>query len=372
MRDLLPDNAWRWALFGAAGYATAQAMIFDTTILTDGIYASLYVIASSILVRAARQKTTHWVPIYLAGLLLGLAFLFREATLVASLAFVPLGLLAVRGVAGRWRWCHPPVGLYAPMIALAALHMVWNEYRSGAAFITTGARTGILQPLFKMAGRGAPIFNGDSSLDVNARAVFTDYSYADVLNLNRAMVPGQVTAIELARLVQARYLETMRRHPGSVVAYALSDLRLDRRAVALINPARSVVHLEEFKASASLGGVTSRMRRAKAERSPVLLFCGFIELTFTAIAATLAILAFLVFPVRFALRLVRRVAIPDLWMILAAGWLLYFGFTWFYAMIRIEDRYLIGVTPMALIIGLAMARDLWLRVAAPGEVRLPN
>lgn len=366
-RRVLPH--WRWALAGAAGFGLSQAVVFDVMVLTDGIYGSIIAIAAGSLGVSAVERSCSGPRILFAGVLLCFAFLIRESTLVLGLAFLPLVAVAAYRSTGRLFASGAAMAIFmAPILITAAAYVVWNQYRSEAPFVTTGARTAYLLPLVRIAEGGLPIFDGSGAFDETVRATLRDFTYEDVLNINRELGRKGWTAIEISQAVSEKYRQTVFRFPGALASYAARELRLERRTLSLAHPVRSFVHLEEFKHSGSLGGLSKRIRQAIDTGDLGLSMVVALELAFNAVAIVLGVLAFIVFPIRYLGALVLRAPMPDVWHVVAAAWLLYAGFISAYAMIRVEDRYLIGVAPMMLLAALVMAADVvdklrnrWLR-----------
>lgn len=350
---------WAWAYFAAGCYATSQALVFDAFILTDGMYGSIIAMTAALVGWAACDRDRKLWPVCVSGILLCAAFLIREATLLLALTFMPLVFLAAS------KDCRTPaafIRVFAvfllPLLCVAAGYVAWNQLRSDAPFVTTGMRTAALFPLVRIAGTGVPVFDGQGPLDEAARATLRHYSYDEVLAINRAMESKGMTGYEIDREARAKYWRSLFRFPMEFLGYALSETGLERRAVSLANPVRSVAHLEEFRADGQLGGFRSRMRRAFEGGHYWLGAVALVEVLFSAAAIGLGVLAYAVFPLRYLAALVSKAPMPEKWHVLGAAWALYFGFLGAYSMIRMEDRYLIGVAPMALLVGLAMAEDI--------------
>lgn len=357
LRDLFDD--WRWALFAVSCYAAGLPLVFDAFLLTDGIYGNIVAIIVATLGGLALRCSGSASKIATIGGALACAFLVREATLQLVVAFLPLLALAARE--GFWSRTQSLVLFALPLFVVAATYMCWNNYRSNAFFVTTGMRTAALLPLVQVAGRGALIFDGDSRLDQAARSVLVGFSYDEVLLINRRLEVLGMSGAEIDREVREKYWKSLLRFPGEFSQHAFRELGLHKRALVLANPIRSAVHLEEFRAKGELAGLGSRVRRAIAGGHYWLGGIVAIELMFSVISVAIGFLAFVVFPVRFVIVLIRQKRLSRRWLILGALWLLYITFLTAYAMIRVEDRYLIGVLPAILAVGLAMARDVLVR-----------
>lgn len=74
----------------------------------------------------------------------------------------------------------------------------------------------------------------------------------------------------------------------------------------------------------------------------------------------LGALAAFIFPVLYLLRLTGlRSDIPPGWHVLAGLWAAYFGTACLWALIRLEDRYVLGVAPYLLLVGHCTTRMIW-------------
>lgn len=353
LREALVD--WRWAFFAALCYATGLPLVFDTFILTDGVYGSVIAIAVASLGRSAIRGGTTAVQAILVGTMLASAFLIREATLQLVLAFVPL--LVIGACGGTCARIRSVLLLALPVFVVAGLYMSWNQYRSNAYFVTTGMRTAALLPLLEIAGQGAPVFDGDSRLDQAARPFVGKFSFEEVSQINRRLEAQGFSAIEVDRDVRRKYWQSLFRFPQAFARHASGHFNLHKRSLVFANPVRSVVHLEEFREHGELAGLASRVRKGILEGRYWLGLVVLIELAFSLISVLIGFFAFVVFPVRFAAIVIREKSLPRNWGILGALWLLYFTFLGAYAMVYVEDRYLIGALPAILAVGFVMAKD---------------
>ena len=345
---------WIWAFVCCAGFATSQAVIFDLMILTDGIYGSLVLLAAALLGLAAFVRQSSRYLIWASGITLAGAFLIRESTQILIVGFLPLLFVAARAQKkGALAPLALAAGFAAPLFIVAAGYMTWNEYRSDAAFITTGMRTAALLPLVRIAGEGYPVFDGDSPLDDTVRQTARDFTYDDVLRINTALVASGMSAIEVDRAARAKFWQTLWRFPGGFTRYALGELHPVLRMLALFNPVRTAIHLKEFVVEGSLGGFERRARTAVGDRNLGKLALVAAEVASSFLSVCFGALAYAVFPMQYVTR--RRTERRTLrWQLLACAWLLYFSFIGAYSVIRIEDRYLIGVAPMALLVAIAV------------------
>jgi hypothetical protein len=353
LREALGD--WRWAFFATLCYATGLPLVFDTFILTDGVYGSVIAIAVASLGRLAIRGGSSAAQAVLVGVVLASAFLIREATLQLALAFVPLLVAGASG--GAYARIRSLLLLALPVFVVAGLYMSWNQYRSNAYFVTTGMRTAALLPLLEIARQGAPVFDGDSRLDQAARPLLGKSSFEEVLQINRRLEAQGFSAIEADREVRRKYWQSLFRFPLAFARHALGHFNLHKRSLVFANPVRSAVHLEEFRERGELAGLASRVRKGILEGHYWLGLVVFVELAFSLISVLIGFFAFVVFPVRFAATVIREKSLPRKWGILGALWLLYFTFLGAYSMVYVEDRYLIGALPAILAVGLVMAKD---------------
>lgn len=358
LREALGD--WRWAFFATLCYATGLPLVFDAFILTDGAYGSLIAIAVASLGRLAIRGGGTAAQAGLVGVVLASAFLIREATLQLALAFVPLLVVGASG--GAYARIRSLLLLALPVFVVSGLYMSWNQYRSNAYFVTTGMRTAALLPLLEIARQGAPVFDGDSRLEQAARPYVGKSSFEEVLQINRRLEAQGVSAIEADREVRRKYWQSLFRFPQAFARHALGHFNLHKRSLVFANPVRSAVHLEEFREHGELAGLASRVRKGINEGHYLLGLVVLIELVFSLISLLIGFFAFVVFPVRFAATVIREKSPPRKWGILGALWLLYFTFLWAYAMVYVEDRYLIGALPAILAVGFAMGMDALSRV----------
>lgn len=129
----------RWAVVAVAGTTTLMAV--DLSILTDGLYASVFtcVVATAFLDVLKRRALTIRALLWAGA---GLAFMgaLRESALYCVLIFLPVAVAWIvscgRGTLARRAL---QLGLLLlPFVAVTTATKCWNQQRIGAAVLSTG------------------------------------------------------------------------------------------------------------------------------------------------------------------------------------------------------------------------------------------
>ena len=147
------------ALAGVGIYMLSFPLLFDQSLLSDSLHASLFVIAVCLLVGDIRSRhTLRFTTAALAGGLLALAFLMREALQILVIALMPL-LAVAAWSAGRaaWRRSALACGLVLlPLVVTVQAYEAWNVYRTGVRFVSTTAQFNMPLALEEVAARPPP------------------------------------------------------------------------------------------------------------------------------------------------------------------------------------------------------------------------
>jgi hypothetical protein len=347
----------------AAAFAGSGMLVYDLHILTDALYGSILAAAIALLVRSACFRPGGTGGAAVAGALLALAFLVRDFTLYLLPALAPLAILSVM------RLSLAPVAraaglalVFAPVVVLAAGYAGWNLYRSGEAYITTAGQTAALLPLVRAAERGVPVFDGETPLDRAAAARLSGQGYADVLAINRDLAVQGMSALEVNRMVRARYMAMLAAHPMEFAAMALRELRLERRVARLTNPLRSAYELDAFARGETVRNGSVRFAEARAAGSALPVIVVGAERAVTLVVTVAGALGVIGLPLALiAAPLTRGRFVPPDPLLASALWLVYMGSAATYALVSLEDRYLLGVVPWMVLVALLLARSLMRR-----------
>lgn len=352
----------RWGLAGGLAYALSLPLVLDQMILTDSIAGSLLALAAGLLalrIAAGRRLTA---PAALGiGLLLLLAFLVREATLIlAGVGILPLALLAA--VADRlplragallrrppWRAGLVALLVVLPLLAGAQGYRQWNQSRFGVAFITTAAQTTIPQAMAIVAQRHPAIFDRSQLFDRVAADSFVTYDFSEIWTISQRLhAEYGLTADRIAAAAYDSYFRAWRRAPLQMLRIPLHHLRPGSMR-AWLQPVPAVLLLDLW----ATGQGASLRRDILAGRwslAPVYLL--------DLLCVVVAMPVFAAFLLGTPWRLWRQGLTPaaaacfGLWALFLA---LYAG----YALVHLEPRYLVGVMPALTAVGMCNMIDLW-------------
>ena len=323
------------ALMPAMGFA----VVAQVSVMTDALYGALASLAALTLVFAAVDGRAVG-RVALAGLLLGLATLLREATVYLVLAFLPAAVTAMpRRPVMALALLLLPTGLAAGgMVAL-------NQARSGKPVLTTTRQIVMVQALLPLVKRDVPVFDGEDAFDRAARRFVVPQGYEGIAPMLEALHAEEgLTAPQLAALATARYWRAWRRHPAEMLRGMM--VRFPARFLAApFQPVDSIVQVQRYAAAPAveitrLDRQWQRLRAGEAAGGFWLAATALSRAIGTAIGV-MAILAPLV--------LFRR---GHPWRgPLFGTWLVAAGFVGVYLPVHIELRYVVPIVPLLALLG---------------------
>jgi hypothetical protein len=213
----------RAALLAAAGHAGALTILYDQSLLSDSLYASLFIICWAVpLVAFLRHRPMRLAVLAVLGALYGYSCLQRGTGLVFLALVVPaVAAWTWRGAHG-WRRVAALVAFLVPVALVTGGDMAWNRMRTGHWLMTTGAQYVMIQPMMKAAGRGHAVFDGDTPIDALAAKYLRTYEYGEI----GAVVEGLFTeygldAIQSAELHKKVFVRAWLTHPLAMVQNTL-------------------------------------------------------------------------------------------------------------------------------------------------------
>jgi len=192
------------ALLPAVGL-TVYAQI---ALMTDALYATLATGAAlSLLIGGLAGAGLR--PVLLAGGLLGLGCLLREATPYLALGYLPAAAIA----AGQGRRLLGMALLYGPVLLVASGMAAAMYQRAGIATLSTSRQIVMVQAVLPLLKRGVPVYDGDDLFDTTARETVGRLGYQGIDPLIARLFAAGMTSPDIAATASARYARTWRRHP---------------------------------------------------------------------------------------------------------------------------------------------------------------
>jgi hypothetical protein len=213
------------ALVAAILYTFSGSMLWDNSLLSDSIYASLFNI---VVLTLLGQVIGSWrlSRFGVAGLavLWGYSILTRDSGLYFT--FIPLILLLAGTISDKGRIerrsdqaAQQAIVFLVIVGGMVGGYVLLNWYRTGEAFFGITGVENWLRPVFDMARYGyAQPFSGDDLVSQTVRETMTQYDLAaqkqffDALHARCRCTPTQMQS-----LVFAKYLSAVWQHP---IAYA--------------------------------------------------------------------------------------------------------------------------------------------------------
>jgi hypothetical protein len=349
---LVRDVSIRYAVLALA--AVSGASLYDDVILSDSLYASLFILVTFAIVLDMTGRVRLGAGA-LAGLGMawGLSIWIRDVGLYFTL-FPLIGVvLAGRLRSHRTRALLAALAAFlAPALALVALHMLWNAHRTGHAFLSVAASVNWLWPSTNIAtlGLGDP-FDGSDLVSQAARSHAIKPGLAGMYRLVAILWRDYgLDPSEIGRATFSHFVGMLAHHPFAYLASVAANFQLERLADFLLNPLANFNDFLQLGPTATpriIPGV--RELHAMPQAAAIWHAALFGPLLLALEIAALAGLAVITLgtPVM-ALRRWRR-ALRGRAAAAAYLWLTFMGLTGAYALLHLEMRYVLPVIPAALV-----------------------
>ena len=350
----LPDLVRRsWLRYAVLVFAALSgASLYDQVILSDSLYASLFIVVVFTIALALTGRIRLGGGVLLGlGTAWGCSIWLRDVGLYFTV-FPLLGLLLagwVRQVKARTALA-ALAAFTAPVLLLVALHMSWNWHRTGHAFMSVTDSVNWLWPSTNIAtlGLGDPYDGSDlvsrvaRSRDI-APGLGGMYRLVNVLWRDYGLDPAEIDHATF------EHFEIMLgRHPFAYLVSVAYNLQPERVADLLLNPLANFNDFLQLGPTASpriVPGVRELMRMVREDLIWHAAFFG----PFLFVLGTLALagLAAIVFatPIMALRRWRGERGRPQA---VAFLWLSFVGVVGAYALLHLEMRYLLPVVPAAL------------------------
>jgi hypothetical protein len=341
------------AAFAALAPAVGFAVVAQISVMTDALYSALISLAAFALLFSALGTGAARLVV-LAGILIGIATLIREATVFLALAFVPAALLALPSR----RWAAAPILLGPAFLAAIAIIAI-NYPRAGVPMLSATRQIVMVQALLPLVKRDVPVFDSEEPFDVAARRFVVSRGYDGIMPMLESLhAESGMRAPDLSSAATDRYWRAWRNHPLEMLRAMMVRFPI-RFLAAPFQP------LDTAEQAARYAGVQPpditridvQWRRLRSG-DPM----GGIWLTLTgvtrAIGMTIGILS-MIAPV-----LLCRRRDPRCWPILGL-WLICAGFVAVYLPVHIELRYLIPIVPLTSLMAATVLVSLKSPVGAP-------
>lgn len=328
------------ALAAALMPVAGIAMVAQVMVMTDALYGALFTVAGLLLLRAGLAGGRPGA-VALAGLLLGLATLVREATPYLMLGFLPAAAVA----AGPGRRILGVALATLPVAAACAALMADNYTRSGHAFLSTSRQIVMVQALLPLMRRGVPVFHGEDTFDRAAREIVVSGGYEAIPEFHSRLFAEGFDAPAMAAAASERYARAWREHPFEMLRAVAVRLPIKMFWIPFM-PIEAVaeLHLRIGEVRPWFARDGDLMRRVSAGSALAVLL---LALLWAERAVGLAVAAAAILVPALLARHDSR------WWPLTGLWLGCAGFYGVYAPVHIEQRYLLSVVPLMCLLGVA-------------------
>ncbi len=328
-------------------------VVLELAVIPDALYAALAAGAAFALLRH-RPRT--------AGLLLALALLLREATVVLMVFYAPLAWLE-----GRPRLCPGPTNstgskglkplaglgraqpclflLLPPLLAATSL-ITWNVSRGAGPVLTTSRQVVMLQAILPLLPHHPDVLGANTPFEQLARATLSGPGGMDRMNdLQRQLGAADWTAPRIATAASAAYASTWAHHPLAMLGATVGAIRHEYLAMPF-QPIDTLGALAVYAGwpRPSFDRLNILWPRAR-HGDPAATLLILLDVA-TRLAGTAIGLAGLIGP-----------WLPGRAWRLRALWCIPVGFVAVYAPVHIETRYLAPVVPLITLLAAASLRQ---------------
>ena len=329
----------------------------------DSIHASLVIIAVCLLSKNIGSRLPmRPAHAALAGALLALAFLLRDAMQFLFVVFLPVlaaRMLATRG--GAIRSLATCLALLLPLLATVEAYKSWNYYRSGERFVAPIGQLTILDFFTRAAQFDPDVLGGDTTLEIVARRQVRDRD-PKVLNIaygvSYELFDRGYRATDVAKTSYALYFKNWRERPSAM--FKVIRAHVSERLLKLaFRPLTSVCQTVEWATMVKQCPDERVLMRAalsgfagESLATPALFVLGSCE-RIISIGVSLAFILGAPLMLVFGLRRLGLAVDPSVLLSPRSGrWLS--GWTAAYAAVVMEERYLAPIVPFVIVSGLAV------------------
>jgi len=354
----------RAALLAAGGHAFALTMLYDQSLLSDSLYASLFVICWSVpLIAFVRRRPVCLAVLAGLGLLYGFSCLQRGTGLLFLVLVLP-------GVAAwAWRGAHgvrrltAVVAFLAPVVAITGGDMAWNHARTGQWVMTTGAQFVMIQPMVKATGRGFNVFDGDTPIDALARKYLRTYEYDEVGPIVQGLFSEYgLNAIQSAELHKQVFKRAWLHHPGAMAHNMLQNFN-NSIFLQFFDPLDSALFYSRLVTGERLFPGFGPAWQTVRGGNPLPLIA-IVAVSLCRAIAYLAFATLLVGGLVMVVRALRRRRLSEAEWLALGLWALFFGYTGVLCAIHMVGRFLPAALPAGLIAALFFAKQARTALAA--------
>jgi len=233
-RQMAPGS--RWIAGAAVGfYFTSVTLLWDQSIMSDSLFASLFNI---VLLTLAAGRVRRLITLSALGVAWAAAVLLRDVGLY--LTVIPLVFLFMLPRLRRWQCI---ASFLLPVIAVTGLYASWNHARTGTAFLSITGVANYLRPGFDLTIMGlATPFDGEDPLSRIVQQHPDEYVFPDQLKLLQQIHDGLdlQTPLALQALELANYRAMVARFPVQYARYVMGQLTPPNLGALLFDPVSSL------------------------------------------------------------------------------------------------------------------------------------
>jgi len=232
-----------WAIAATLLYACSRSLLWDNSLMSDSVYASLFDI---VIFALLGELLGIWrlSGVKLAGLavLWGYSLWTRDNGLYFT--FLPILLLVVialrRGFA--WRRLAPAAGFAAIVAAMVGGYCLFNLHRTGEAFFSITGVENYLRPLFDMRTYGyADPFTADDLISRTVNETMTAYDFPAQMRFIAVLDERcRCTPTQLQSMVVAKFVAEAAHHPLAYLRVIIRNFDYFDLASDLTDPINTI------------------------------------------------------------------------------------------------------------------------------------
>ena len=366
-----------WATIGALAFAFSPMIFVENAVLTDSIYSSFLAMALCLSVISFYRDSAFYRRCLTIGVLLGLAFLIREATTIVLIVFLPVFLAPIwfAKIANVKKMVSVLL-IFLPIFSAFLGYGTWNQNRSGHFFST------VFQPPYPVIEKyrqGVPSFSYGQPIDAGVNKTIQEFNAINGLP-EESRPPSNVTETwefigriyEVMRedfgydqydmfvVLGERAIRVMIDHPVAAVKFALREMLLGNpngfppvMGMAL-SPLTEIALLEQVSLKKQPRSIMAVVRAIQSGNYTALDVAEVgVRILFRLIPLGIILLYLALAPI-WLIFMRSRGAKETVMM--ASIWVIFAGMSCVYSLYHFEVRYVLGALPSQIICAVVCAQ----------------
>lgn len=346
---------WVLGLVASAGFALSVTFTYDQHILTDSLFNNLFVIAMTRPLTALLNKEIPSARLALCmGTVFAAACLIRGIGIYMTFFIVPAYLYWIAKTKNILTIKTSQIlSFMLPIIIVIGGVHIWNNYRTGYTFYTTGAQYVLIQGPVIIEGRGTPIFTGDTPIDKLGQKFLKTYTYPEVGKITDGLNSEYgLDAYQSAKAHSAKYFSAFMEHPAAFLLHGIQSYEesLIFQFYSLLD---NTLTYFKFAEQRRLWPGSKGLIKEVLDHGNITYGLILIGVSIGRVIAWVSFVTLLIGPLIILGRtLFKKEPLSTPNLIIFYSWGVYFSYSYGLCLIHMVDRFLPAVLPLGMATGL--------------------